>query len=86
MFNKHPVYRINTPTRHIVNKPILASSCDERFAIELISVLNLSEFNKGYYYILTAKLFSSQVWEKALKDKVLSALKVYLKNIFLNLI
>ena len=52
--NKQPVYQINTLTRHIVNKPILSSSCGERLSSNLISVKNLSEYKKGYNYILTA--------------------------------
>ena len=36
------------------NKPILASSCGKRLAIDLISVEKNYEFNKGYNYILTA--------------------------------
>ena len=42
VFNKQPVYQINTPTWHIVNNPILSSSCGERLAISLISVEDLS--------------------------------------------
>ena len=51
--NQQPYYQMNMSTKHIVNKPILASSCGERIAIDLISVDNLSEFNKGYNQILT---------------------------------
>ena len=68
-----------------MNKPILSSSSGERLAIDLISVENLSEYNKGYNYILTAiDYFSRKVWARPLKNKeastVLTALKVYLKR------
>ena len=44
---KQPIYQINKETNHIINKPILASSCGERLAVDLVSVENLSEYNKG---------------------------------------
>ena len=42
------MYQINTEIKHITNKPILAFSCGERLAIDLISVDKVSEFDKGY--------------------------------------
>ena len=52
--NKQAIYQINKPTRHIVYKPLLSSSCGERLAIDLICVENLSEYRK--------------VWAKPLKN------------------
>ena len=61
----------------------MASSCGERLAIDLISVGNLSEYNQGNNYILTAiEFFSRNVWAKPLKNKEASTLLTALKIIF----
>ena len=68
--SKQPEYQINKENRHIVNKPILASSCGERLAIDLVSINNLSQYNNGYNQILTAiDYFSRKVWARPLKNK-----------------
>lgn len=77
--SKQAPYQINTEQKHVTNKPILASSCGERFAIDLISVENIKEYNKNYTSILTCiDYFSRKVWARPLKSKetqpVLSAI------------
>ena len=81
--NQQPYYQMNMSTKHIVNKPILASSCGERIAIDLISVDNLAEFNKGYNQILTViDYFSRKVWARPLKNKESDTVLTALKSIF----
>ena len=68
--SKQANYQMNTEVKHITNKPILASSCGERLAIDLISVNNLAKHNNGYNQILTAiDYFSRKVWAVPLKNK-----------------
>ena len=68
--SKQPTYQINTEHKYIVNKPILASACGDRLAIDLVSVNNLAKHNDGYNQILTAiDYFSRKVWARALKKK-----------------
>ena len=68
--NKQPIYQMYTEHKHITNKPILASSCGERLAVDLVSVNNLAKHNDGNNQILTAiDYFSRKVWARALKNK-----------------
>ena len=81
--SKQPYYQINTETKYVVNKPILASSCGERLAIDLISVENISEDNDDYNHILTAiDYFSRKVWARPLHNKRAATVLEALKNIF----
>ena len=81
--SKQPIYQINKETKHIINKPILASSCGERLAVDLVSVENLEKYNKGYNQILTAiDYFSRKVWARPLKNKEASTVLEGLKSIF----
>ena len=55
-------------------------------AINLISVENLSEYNKGNDYILTAiDYFSRKVWARPLKNKEASTVLEALKSIFIEI-
>ena len=49
--SKQPTYQMNTEQRHIVNKPILASACGERLAVDLVNVNNLARYNDGNHHI-----------------------------------
>jgi len=81
--SKQPYYQINTETKYVVNKPILASSCGERLAIDLISVENISEDNDDYNHILTAiDYFSRKVWARPLHNKRAATVLEALKSIF----
>ena len=80
---KEPIYQINTETKHIVNKPILASSCGERIACDLIDVSNLSKYNNKNKYILTCiDYFSRKVWAYPLTNKRSDNIKDGLQHIF----
>ena len=46
-------YQISRNTRHVINKPILASSPNERWAIDLVDMQRYESKNRGYKYILT---------------------------------
>ena len=81
--SKQPYYQINTETKYVVNKPILASSCGERLAIDLISVENISDDNDDYNHILTAiDYFSRKVWARPLLNKRAATVLEALKSIF----
>jgi hypothetical protein len=61
---------MNTEHKHITNKPILASACRERLAVDLVNVSNLAKYNDGNHHILTAiDYFSRKVWARPLKNK-----------------
>jgi hypothetical protein len=84
--NKQPIYQINKEARHIVNKPIMASSCGERLAVDLVDVSNLEEFNKHNNYILTAiDYFSRKVWARPLKNKEAETVRKGLESIFIEM-
>ena len=81
--SKQPIYQMNTEHKHIVNKPILASACGERVAVDLVSVENIAEYNDNYNYILTAiDYFSRKVWARPLKNKESETVLNALKSIF----
>jgi hypothetical protein len=81
--DKQAVHQINTESKHIINKPILASSCGERVAVDLVSVDNLEEFNKHNNFILTAiDYFSRKVWARPLKNKESETVRKGLESIF----
>ena len=68
--SKQSIYQMNTTTKHIINKPIIASACAERISIDLVSINNLAKHNDGYNQILTAiDYFSKKVWARPLKNK-----------------
>jgi hypothetical protein len=78
-----PIYQMNTEQKHITNKPILASSCGERLAVDLVNVSNLAKFNDGNHHILTAiDYFSRKVWAQPLKNKKKETVLDGLKTIF----
>ena len=50
---RQKTYQISRNTQHHINKPILASRPNERWAIDLIDMNRYSKKNKDYRYILT---------------------------------
>jgi transposase InsO family protein len=57
-------------THHIINKPILATAPNERWAIDLVDMNRYQDKNKEYRYILTCiDHFSRYVWARPLKLK-----------------
>ena len=62
------MYQLTRNTHHIINKPILASAPNERFAIDLIDMNRYESQNKHYRYILTCiDHYSRSVWAVPLK-------------------
>ena len=73
---KQKVYQLSRTTRHIINKPILATRPNERFAIDLIELERYEKYNKNYRYILTCiDHFSRYVWARPLKKKTSEEVK-----------
>ena len=67
---RQKVYQMSRNTHHIINKPILASVPNERWAIDLVSMERYSGQNKNYIQILTCiDYFSRYVWAVPLKNK-----------------
>ena len=67
---RQKVYQLTRNTHHIINKPILASAPNERFAIDLIDMNRYESQNKHYRYILTCiDHFSRYTWAVPLKNK-----------------
>jgi transposase InsO family protein len=62
---------LTRPQIHIINKPILATSPNERYGIECISMTSYSTGNsgeRGYKFILTVvDYYSRKVWLRRLK-------------------
>ena len=81
--SKQPIYQMNTEQKHITNKPILASSCGERLAVDLVDVKNLAKHNAGNHHILTAiDYFSRKVWARPLQNKKKETVLEGLQSIF----
>ena len=79
--NKQPTYQITRQSSHFINKPILASHCNERWSIDLID-LNRYGGNAGYRYILSCiDYFSRYCWIRPLKDKTSLHVKGQMEDI-----
>jgi hypothetical protein len=67
---RQKTYQISRNTRHKINKPILASAPNERYAIDLIDMNRYTDKNRGYRYILTCiDFFSRYTWAVPIKKK-----------------
>lgn len=63
-------YQLTRNTRHVINKPILASAPNSRWAIDLIDMDRYIDKNKGFRYILTCiDHFSRYAWAVPIKNK-----------------
>ena len=64
--SKQDVYslHINKPARrHYKRSRVIVPGIDVQFQADLIDVQNLSQFNKGYKYLLTCRdIFSKNAW------------------------
>ena len=49
---RQKVYQLPRNTQHIINKPVLASLPNERWAIDLIDMQRYQDKNIGFLYIL----------------------------------
>ena len=80
--NKQKNYQLSRNTRHVINKPILASSPNERWAIDLVDMQRYESKNRGFKYILTCiDHFSRRVWAKPLKNKTSHDVSIMMGNI-----
>ena len=50
---RQKVYQMSRNTHHIINKPILATAPNERWAVDLVSMERYKSQNKDYIQILT---------------------------------
>ena len=67
---RQKIYQMTRNTHHIINKPILASVPNERWAIDLVSMERYAGQNKNYIQILTCiDYYSRYVWAVPLKNK-----------------
>ena len=48
---RQKTYQLSRNTRHVINKPVLASSPNERFCIDLIDMGRYANKNRDYRYI-----------------------------------
>lgn len=75
-------YQLSRNTRHVINKPILASRPNERWAIDLVDMQRYSSKNRGNKYILTCiDHFSRYVWARPLKNKTANDVSLALEDI-----
>ena len=75
-------YQLSRDTRHIINKPILASAPNERWSIDLIDMDRYTSKNKEFRYILTCiDHFSRYVWAVPLKNKTSIDVSIAMGNI-----
>jgi hypothetical protein len=81
------VYQITRPQNHIINKPILALSPNERYGIDCINMVSYASSNGGIdtgnKFILTiVDYFSRKVWLRPLKSQT----AVNVRNALINLV
>ena len=67
---RQKVYQMSRNTKHKINKPILASVPNERWAIDLVDMNRYEGQNRHFRYILTCiDYYSRYVWATPLKNK-----------------
>ena len=64
-------YTLHKPRRHkFPTLPVKVFGIDEQWTSDLIEVITISKYNKGYRYLLTvADVFSKHAWEEPIKNK-----------------
>ncbi|GFY22698.1 uncharacterized transposon-derived protein F54H12.3 [Trichonephila clavipes] len=77
-------YTLHKPVRHKFQRNrVFVNDIDRHFQADLVDMLSLAEFNKGYKYLLTCiDLFSKFAWAVPLKDKFGKSVKSGLEIIF----
>ena len=80
------VYQITRPQNHKMNKPILATSPNERWGIDCINMTSYASSNggidKGYKFILTCvDYFTRKVWARAMKKQTAKNVTIAMKSI-----
>ena len=70
------VYQITKEPRKGINKPIITTYPNERWAIDLVDMELYEKQNNGYQQILTViDYFTKYVWAEALKDRTSETIK-----------
>lgn len=64
-------YTLHKPRRcHFPTLPVVVFNINEQWAADLIEVINLAKYNKGYRYLLTVvDVFSKYTWVEPIKSK-----------------
>ena len=80
------VYQITRPQNHKMNKPILATSPNERWGIDCINMTSYASSNggidKGHKFILTCvDYFTRKVWLRAMKKQTAKNVTSAMKSI-----
>jgi transposase InsO family protein len=80
------LYQITKSQNHTINKPIMTSSPNERWALDCINLVSFASSNggkdRGWKYILTVcDYFSRKVWLRALKSQTATNVRNALMNI-----
>ena len=79
---KQQSFQIARQFHHHINKPILASYPNERWAIDLIDMSRYKNYNRGYEYILSCEdYFSKKIWLRPLREKTSEAVRAALQTI-----
>ena len=67
---RQKVFQMSRNTHHIINKPILATAPNERWAVDMVSMERYKSQNKNYIQILTCiDYFSRYVWAVPVKNE-----------------
>ena len=63
-------YQMTQPAHHIINKPIITTYMNERWAIDLVDMNRYIKDNRNYRYILSCiDYFTKKCWLRGLKNK-----------------
>ena len=64
-------YTLHKPRRRrLPTTPVLVFGIDEQWTADLIEVINISKYNRGYRYLLTVvDVFSKHAWVQPVKNK-----------------
>ena len=76
-------YQLTKQPQRGINKPIIATYPNERWAIDLVDMAHYEKQNHdGYNFILTCiDYFSKYVWAEALKDKLSETIRIAMERI-----
>jgi hypothetical protein len=81
------VYQITKSQNHTINKPIMSSSPNERWALDCVNMVSYASSNggidRGYKFILTVvDFFSRKCWLRALKSQT----AINVRNAIINIV
>ena len=79
---KQQSFQIARRFHHHINKPILVTYSNERWAIDLIDMQRYKNYNRGFEYILSCEdYFSKKIWLRPLRGKTSDAVRDALQSI-----